>query len=331
MKRSLDLRLAKSNDMLSPVSKSFDGYGSRHHLQEASVKRIWVLALLVPLAVAPGARAQTRIVTGHVTSAVTKDPLSHVSIEVLGTVVHAVTNDSGQFSIAASDGAATLLVRIIGYKRKLVPVAAGVSFVEVALEQDVFNLEAVVVTGLATGVEQRNLPNAVTTIRSDRLVGAPTSTLEGALQGKVPGALIQMNSGAPGGGGQIDLRGVTTINARIDPLIVVDGVVISDAAIPGGLNAVTDAAGGGNSSNQDNPVNRIADLNPADIAQIEVLKGASAAAIYGSQAANGVIVVTTKRGEAGKPRFSMTQRFGGFRDSKTLGSRVFKDSADAAG
>src|SRR2546429_9153607 len=138
-----------------------------------------------------------------------------------------------------------------------------------------------------------------------------------------------MNSGAPGGGGQINLRGVTTINAGVDPLIVVDGLVIANDAIASNMNAVTAAAAGGNASNQDNSVNRIADLTPNDIQSIEVLKGASAAAIYGSQAANGVLVITTRRGRPGAPRFSVTQRFGTSALSNTLGFRRFSGVAEA--
>ena len=96
----------------------------------------------------------------------------------------------------------------------------------------------------------------------------------------------------------------------MNPLWVVDGIVVSDDAIPNGANAVTAAQAGGNPRNQDNPVNRIADLNPEDIERIEVLKGGSAAAIYGSKATNGVILVTTKKGQTGKPQFNITQRFG---------------------
>jgi len=201
--------------------------------------------------------------------------------------------------------------------------------VQVSLEQDVFNLEAVVVTGQATGVEQRNLANAVTVVNADQLNRAPTQTLESALQGKIPGALVEMNSGAPGGGGQINLRGVTTINAGVDPLIVVDGMVIANDAIGSNMNAITAAAAGGNASNQDNPVNRIADLNPNDIQSIEVLKGASAAAIYGSQAANGVIIINTRRGRPGAPRFSVAQRFGTSSVAKKLGARAYSDTTEA--
>ena len=161
------------------------------------------------------------------------------------------------------------------------------------------------------------------TVSGSELTRAPSGTLESALQGKIPGALIQANSGAPGGGMQVNLRGVSTINAQTDPLFVVDGIVISNDAIPNGADAVTQAQAGGNPRNQDNPTNRIADLNPEDIERIEVLKGGSAAAIYGSKATNGVVIITTKRGSAGKPQFNMTQRFGVFSRSNELGRRTF--------
>ena len=287
---------------------------------------------LVLLALGGGARsawAQARLITGKVTSAQSSQPVSGATVSVIGTPIVAVTNDKGEYSLGAPEGALTVLVRSVGFKRREVALGADQSSADVTLDQDIFNLEAVVVTGQATAVSRRNLANAVATVAPEQLNRAPTATIESALQGKIPGALIQMNSGAPGGGGQITLRGVSTINGSVNPLIVVDGLVISNDAIASNMNAVTAAAAGGNASNQDNPVNRIADLNPADISNIEVLKGASAAAIYGSEAANGVIVITTKRGQAGRPRFTLTQRLGQFRLANTIGQRRFKDSADA--
>jgi TonB-linked SusC/RagA family outer membrane protein len=275
------------------------------------------------------ARAQARVITGTVTSSQTGQGVSGATVSVLGTVVVAVTDDKGAYSLAGPQGDVNLLVRGIGYKRRQVAVTADQGSADVALDQDIFNLEAVVVTGQATSVEQKNLANAVATVAPEQLNRAPTPTIESALQGKIPGALIQMNSGAPGGGGQINLRGVTTINGGVDPLIVVDGMVISNDAISSNMNAVTAASSGGNASTQDNAVNRIADLNPADIERVEVLKGASAAAIYGSQASNGVIIITTRRGQTGRPKFSMTQRFGEYRLSNTLGLRSYADSAAA--
>ena len=293
------------------------------------LSRVSFVSLALSLAIGLGAAAQQRPIRGKVVSAATTEPVAGASVTVAGTPIVALTNDRGEFSLSAPEGAVTLLVRAVGFKHAQLPVAAGTGEVTARLEQDVFNLEAVVITGQATGVEQRNLANAVTRVTTEEVNRAPVQTIESALQGKIPGAIIQMNSGAPGGGGQINLRGVTTINGGVDPLIVVDGLVIANEAIGSNMNAITAAAAGGNASNQDNPVNRIADLNPADIENIEVLKGASAAAIYGSQAANGVIVITTKRGRPGAPRFALTQRFGTFDVSNQLGFRRFKDTADA--
>ena len=275
------------------------------------------------------AQGQARVITGKVTSAQTGQPVGGATVSVLGTVIVAVSNAQGEYSLAAPDGVVNILSRSIGYKRKQVQVGADQSTADIALDQDIFNLEAVVVTGQATSVEQKNLANAVTSVTGNALNGAPVSTIEGALQGKIPGALIQENSGAPGGGAQINLRGVSTINGTADPVIVVDGMIISNAAIANNLNAITNAAGGGNASNQDNPVNRIADLNPADIEKVEVLKGPSAASIYGGAANSGVIVITTRRGQTGAPRFHLTQRLGEFGVLNVLKSRVFKDSVEA--
>jgi len=294
------------------------------------VKRTWfiLLALVACVGVA-SALAQQRSISGKVSSATTNEPVAGATVSVVGLPGARVTNDRGEFTLSAPQGAVTLVVRSVGYKHRTVTVPPDQGSVAVSLEQDVFNLEAVVITGQATGVEQRNLANAVTTVNPEQLNRAPTQTIESALQGKIPGAVIQMNSGAPGGGGQINLRGVTTINGGVDPLIVVDGLVIANDAIPSNMNAITAAAAGGNASTQDNSVNRIADLNPNDIQSIEVLKGASAAAIYGSQAANGVIVITTRRGHPGAPRFSVTQRFGTSALSNTLGFRHFSDVTEA--
>jgi len=292
-------------------------------------QRIWLVSLALSIGVSIGAAAQQRPISGKVISATTATPVAGASVSVLGTPIGAVTNDRGEFTLSAPQGVVTLLVRGVGYRSRQVPVAADASSASVSLDPDVFNLEAVVVTGQVTGVAQRNLANAVTTLQAEEVNRAPTQTLEGALQGKIPGALIQENSGAPGGGAQISMRGVTTINAGVDPLIVLDGMIVANDGIPNGMNAITAAQAGGNPNNQDNKVNRIADLIPNDIETIEVLKGASAAAIYGGQAANGVIIITTRRGRAGKPRFNVTQRFGSSSVANSIGSRRFADSAEA--
>lgn len=291
---------------------------------------VWLA--LVCLVVGGGTlAAQTRVLTGTVRDSATGSPVAGATVTIQGSRLGAYTKDNGAFIIAnAPDADVTLVVRFIGYKRRTVTVPASEPTVDIAMARDFLKLEEIVVTGQSTGVEKQNLPNAVATVSSDELQRTHAQTLESALQGKVAGAYIQQNSGAPGGGIQVNLRGVSTINAGVDPLFVVDGIVVSNASIANGQNAVTRAAAGGNASNQDNPTNRLADLNPSDIEKVEILKGGSAAAIYGAKATNGVVIITTKRGQIGKPQFNISQRFGFSEIAKKLGQRTFKDSADAA-
>ncbi len=288
-----------------------------------------VVSLFLLLLGVGAGEAQVRQITGRITNAQTDQGVPEATIAVLGTQIVAQAGNDGRFTLNAPDRPTTLVIRSIGFKRQQVAVPAGQETVSVALEPDVFKLEEIVITGQATGVEKRNLANAVATVDASELTRAPTATLESALQGKIPGATIQANSGAPGGGVQVNLRGVSTIIGDLEPLYVVDGIAISDVSIPNGANAVTAAQAGGNPRNQDNAVNRIADLNPDDIERIEVLKGGSAAAIYGSKATNGVIIITTKRGQVGKPQFNLTQRFGVTERSNELGSRTFADTTEA--
>lgn len=294
------------------------------------IRRVLVLATALGLfAGISGAAAQEREIQGSVLAIETDAPLSGANVVVVGTTTGTLTGPNGEFTLSVPAGDVELRVSLIGYQSEDVVVPAGQSTVTVSLAQDVLDLEGVVVTGQATSVARRNLANAVSTVTAEQLDRAPAQTVETALQGKVAGANISANSGAPGGGMQVNLRGVASINAASQPLYVIDGVVVSNEAIASGANALTNAAGNANASNQDNPVNRIADLNPNDIASVEVLKGASAAAIYGSQASNGVILITTKSGTAGVPRYRVSQEFGMYQLSNTIGSRTFETLDEA--
>ncbi|MCH8030698.1 MAG: SusC/RagA family TonB-linked outer membrane protein [Bacteroidetes bacterium] len=170
-----------------------------------------------------------------------------------------------------------------------------------------------------------NLANSVETITARELADISTNqTLDGALNGKITGAVVTSYTGAPGGGLSIRLRGITTINGSAQPLFILDGVIISNAAIQSGVNAVTAAAAAGSPAQQDQPVNRLADLTPDDIETIEILKGPSAAAIYGARASNGVVIITTKRGRAGTGvEFNVAQSLGFATISNRLGVRQF--------
>ncbi|MBI4503518.1 MAG: SusC/RagA family TonB-linked outer membrane protein [Gemmatimonadetes bacterium] len=276
------------------------------------------------------ASAQTRVITGRITDSLTSEVVSSGQVGMQGTTIGATIRDNGTFTIAVPARDVTLSIRSIGFKRKDVSVPASQNSVQVALARDYFQLEAIVVTGQATGVERRNLANAVATVSAADLVKVPAASVEQALTGKLAGADIQSNSGAPGGGLQVRLRGVSSIIGAATPLYVVDGVIVSDAAIPTGVNSLTKSGSRVAAANaQDDPVNRIADLNPNDIESIEVLKGASAAAIYGQKAANGVILITTKKGRVGAPQFNVVQRFGVFALLKRLGYRRFQSLQDA--
>lgn len=264
-------------------------------------------------------QAQQRQITGRITGS-GGQPLTAASVQLVGTNTATVSNNDGAFQISAPAGPATLRITLIGYSTREVVVPAGENAITVQMDIDVLDLEGVVVTGTATSVARRNLANAVATVSAEQIGGAPPSeSVEKLLQGKIAGANIETNSGAPGGGVQVRLRGVSTIIGESEPLYVIDGVVMSNVAIASNANAVTQAAGGSNPSlTQDALVNRVTDLNPADIESIEVLKGASAAALYGSRAANGVILITTRRGQPGQTTFTARQRFGTFVRSNEL-------------
>jgi TonB-linked SusC/RagA family outer membrane protein len=289
------------------------------------------LAVLATLLLSVPAAAQTRTVTGTVTDASTGQPLEGARVSVRGTSLTATTGVAGRFTIGnVPAGGVTIAIRRIGSNPADIVLAPGQDEIRITLTRDPLRLSDVVVTGQATAVERRNLANAVATVSGEEVSRVSAQTVEQALQGKVVGASIQSNSGAPGGGMQMRLRGVTSINGSSEPLYVVDGVVLSNVAIPSNQNAVTKSTQGSNPSlTQDNQVNRIADLNPNDIENIEVLKGASASAIYGSRASNGVVIITTRRGSPGERRISATQRIGASKISNTLGSRTFNTLAEA--
>ena len=273
------------------------------------------------------ARAQGRDVTGRVTRALGEVPVGLATITEVGGQGVALSGADGTFRITVAQGDVRLLVRAIGYQKKEVAVQAGESTVAVTLAEDPFKLEAVVVTGQATTLERRNATTAVSQVSNDELTRAPAQSLEQAMQGKVAGAAISMNSGAPGGGAQVQIRGVTSILGNGQPLFVMDGVIISNDAISDGANSVTGAgarsAATGIGGTQDALVNRLADLNPAELESIEILKSAAATAMYGSRATNGVVIIRTKRGTGGAPRFNLTSRVGRSTPYRLLGTRQF--------
>jgi len=289
-----------------------------------SIRTALSVALALALATAGRASGQepTRI-TGRVTDSDNK-PIVSAQVVVTGTSIGAATNDSGTFALRLPSDARSLTVRRIGFIAKTIPLTPGSTVYNVSLAKDVLQLEKTVITGVATTQSNKNSVTFDPTVSASQLNGAPTPTVENALQGKVPGATIEQNSGAPGGGLQVSIRGVTSIYGNSQPLYVVDGVVMSNATFESGLNTLTNAAGATNQpTDQDQSVNRIADLNPNDIESIQVLTSAAAASVYGSEAAGGVILITTKKGVAGKPQVDASQKFGTFNLEHELDLRHF--------
>ncbi len=289
------------------------------------------LALAISaLAAASAGAQQRRVIRGRVYDAADNRPIPGAQVVILGTKTGVLGGPDGTFVLPAPAGALRLQVTYIGYKSTSVAVAAGAASVDVPMTLDALKLDELVVTGQATGISRRNLANAVSKVDASDLQHTPTEAIEQSLQGKVAGATITENNGAPGGGSIVRMRGTTSIIGAFTPLYVVDGVIVSDVSIPSGTNTISHAfSSAGIASDQDNADNRIADLNPDDIASVEVLKGAAAAAIYGSKAANGVILITTKRGAVGRPRFTLSQKMGTSEILQKFGERHFASLADA--
>lgn len=286
------------------------------------MKKVYTALTVMLMLTVSVVRAQ-QTVSGTVTDGSSGEALVGVNVIEKGTANGALTDIDGNFKIEVAEGA-VLLFSYIGYTSSEVTVGSR-SLIDITLTEDVTNLEEVVVTGLATSVKRSNLANAVASVSGEDLAGKTNiQTLDGGLQGKVVGANILNNSGAPGGGISMKLRGITTITGSSEPLYIVDGVYIDNSAVSNGSNTVTAAStSGAMTTNQDNAANRIADLDPADIETIEILKGASASAIYGSRANAGVVIITTKRGSQGKTEISFKQDVGFASILNPLGSRPF--------
>ncbi len=275
------------------------------------MKKLLFLFVLFPLV------ALAQQITGTVTDGSTSSPLPGANVIIKGTSTGTTSDFDGNYSIKAEGFPVTLEFSSLGFET-IEKVVTSAQAVNVTLQESATSLDEVVVTGLGTSVKRSNLANAVSTVSAEQLVGSTgQTTVDGALYGKLTGVNIVSSSGAPGGGIAMRLRGISSINGNNQPLFIVDGVYISNVEIPSGLRG----ASGANRGNEENSSNRLADIDPNDIENIEVLKGASAAAIYGTRANAGVVIITTKRGKNGKTNFKFGQDVGTTRIANPLGMR----------
>jgi TonB-dependent starch-binding outer membrane protein SusC len=270
---------------------------------------VWIAVAFT--AAAAQVQAQERHINGTVVRENDRQPISYAQVVVQGGTARTQADQGGKFRITTPAGAVTLMIRAIGFVPKDVPVAVTDSVIVVTMVEEATKLSEVVVTGQATTTTKAAATTPTDLVSAADLTRAPAQTVDEALQGKVPGADIRTNSGAPGGGVQVQIRGINTATGNSDPLFVVDGVIYSNQTISTGLFEATQSGGlSTDGMQQDDAVNRLADLNPDDIESIEVLKSAAASSIYGSKAANGVVIITTKRGKAGKLRINVSQETG---------------------
>jgi TonB-dependent starch-binding outer membrane protein SusC len=265
----------------------------------------WLTAVLLAAAVFPTDTfaQQTGTVVGQVVAQETMQPLQGAQVRVLGTTLGTLTNEQGRFMLTnVPQGQQTIQVVFIGFRQATRQVTVGPTTAEVTiqLETDVLGLDELVVVGY--GVERRrNIGGAVSSLAAAQVAeDLPTPTIEQVLQGRVSGVHVVQNSGNPGAAPSVRIRGTASISAGNQPLYVVDGVPM----VQGNLSQI-DAQFGGQG------IDALSDLNPNDIESIEILKDASAAAIFGSRASNGVVLITTKQGRAGeRPRIEFNSYAG---------------------
>lgn len=244
-----------------------------------------------------------RSVSGTVTDERTREPLAGATVFVKGTQVGVISDAEGEFSLQVPQNAEILIVSYIGYTTVEVALN-GQTNLNIALAEDIASLDEVVVIGYGQQ-QKKDLTTAVATIQSEKLRDQPVNSFDQALVGKLAGVQVLQTSGSPGAGVSIRVRGVGSITAGNDPLYVIDGVPISNDN-----NRATGEINTGSGNYPEQPINVLSTLNPADIESIQVLKDASAAAIYGSRGSNGVVLITTKKGSTGKATVGYNAYYG---------------------
>jgi len=262
----------------------------------------WSAGILLCCASLVGAQG-TGTVRGTVTDAVTRRPVDGVQVYVAGTDLGTLTNSLGQYQLNVPAGTLELRVRRVGYgstSKRVTVAAAEVATTDFQVSTAAIGLDAVVVTGTGAETERRKVANTVATIDVGNLVNAPVQNVSEQLAAREPGVSVLPSGGLAGEGARIRIRGAASLSQPAEPIVYVDGVRVDRT---GGWGDYVGTGGGGNPS-------RLDDINPEAIERIEVLKGAAAATLYGTEASAGVIQVFTKSGARGAPRFDFTSEVG---------------------
>jgi TonB-dependent starch-binding outer membrane protein SusC len=246
----------------------------------------FLFVLIVSTAFAYGSFQQQNL-TGTVTDATTGNPLIGVNVLIEGSLIGTTTDLNGKFALKKPENGAVITFSFIGYESQKIR-WSGQPVIDIKLSQNVLALDEVVVTGYGTQ-KKSDLTGSISKVSSKEIGKTSPINVEAALQGRVPGLMISSSDGSPGNEASIRVRGIGTVNDN-DPIFVVDGMPIDN-------------------SDKTWMANTIGFLNPSDIASIEVLKDASSQAIYGSRGANGVILITTRKGTQGAPKVTFNSSF----------------------
>lgn len=266
------------------------------------MRNVKVWSVLICLFLLPGILyAQKRQITGTITSQEDREPLVGVTLIVKGSFEGAETDVDGHFTLDVDANAKSLIINYIGMEQMIVPVPKS-GVLNVALKSSTMNLDEVVVTGYGN-FSKSSFTGSANTLRADLLKEVPVMSVEQKLQGMASGVSITGSSGQPGANSSIRIRGMGSLNASNEPLYVIDGVPVTSGSLSSGS--------GGEASYMNNAkTNIMSTLNPSDIENITVIKDAAAASLYGSRAANGVILITTKQGTSGRTRVTLNASTG---------------------
>lgn len=258
-----------------------------------------LVGTLLPLAL----QAQTAIVTGTVRDAASNQPIVGAAVSISGTSLGALTNARGVYRIErVRPGPATLIAQLLGYQRQTRAVTAALGepiTADFGMTRVALLLDANVITGLPTQTTAREQGAARGVVSAETFAQRPTAPIDQTVQGRVPGVEVFSTDGAPGGGLRFRIRGPNSINGSPEPLVIIDGVIVHNGNRNGQAGQTQVPGFGVNDGSQ-----AFQGLNPEDIASLEILKGAAAAALYGSRASNGAIVIRTKTGRAGQNLFT---------------------------
>lgn len=267
--------------------------------------------------------AQQNHVTGTITDGNDGSPIIGANVLVKGTAVGTISDLNGGFSVNVPSGRNVLVVSCIGYKTQELTIKPGQKTVSIVLREDTELLDEVVVVGYGT-MKKSDLSGASVSMSEDKIKGSVITNLDQSLQGRAAGVTAVATSGAPGSASSIRVRGQATINAGAEPLYVIDGVIVQGGGQRGADFGLGDALGNGSVST----ISPLSTINPSDIVSMEILKDASATAIYGAQGSNGVVLITTKRGKAGEAKFTYDGMMAVQRQTKRLDMMNLREYAE---